>query len=118
MARLDLISRAKTKQLRFVGLTEDYTFYLPYGHLITNIVVANNTGNAVTGGLDIGTDSNDDEVLAAFTVGASALSVVPEASILKRLYSLDTVQPLIISANTAWNSADLDLWILLEKLRP
>lgn len=118
MASLQTVSRAKDKQFRCLGVDADYSFVFPAGHMIMGIVIYNRTANAVTGGLDIGTTDGGQEVVAAKAVGASALITLADTDILDRLFSLTDTQTLYLTAASAWNSANLDVWFLAEKLRP
>lgn len=119
MASTQLVSRARVKQLRILGLTENYSSVrIPYAHFVTFIAVRNRTANAVTGGLNIGTADDGQEVIDKLTVGASALIHVDDDAILKRVFSMSAATRLYVHAETSWNSAELDIYIGLEKLQP
>lgn len=118
MATLQTVSRAKDKQFRCVGVTADYSFSFPAGHCIRGIFVFNRTANAITGGLNIGTAAAGAQVISAKAVGANALIHLTDAEILKRVFSLTAAQTLYVNAASAWNSANIDVFILAEKLRP
>lgn len=119
MATTQMVSRAKDKQLRILGVTANFSAVrIPAGHMISFIAVYNRTTNAITGGLNIGTTDDGQEIVATFAVGASALDFLQDTEILKRIFSLTAVQQLFIHAETSWNSANIDIFIGLEKLRP
>ncbi len=92
------------------------SFVVPAGYVIEGIAFVNNTANAVTGGLKFGKTAGATDVVAAQAVGASAVGVVPEASILLRLFSKTAPQTIYFDAVTAWNSATVDLRVVLRKL--
>lgn len=94
---------ARHKRLISARLTADGTLALPAYHAIRRIYIDNETANAVTGGLDIGTTDGGQEVLAAKAVGANAtVETAPVASVF-----LATAQTLYITAASAWNSSAL-----------
>lgn len=93
-------------------LTANGTLALPAYGSVKRIVVRNRTANAVTGGLNIGTSSGGQQVLAAQAVAASAvLDLTPVATVLTT-----TAQTLYIQAVTAWNSADLDVIVYYDEI--
>lgn len=97
-------------------VTANTTASIPAGYIIQEIVIENTTANAVTGGIKIGTTSGATDVVVAFAVGANALSVVPDATILKRVFSMSSAQTLFIQAVTLFNSASLNIYFVLRKV--
>lgn len=87
------------------------TAVLPIGFRIDSIDIRNNTANAITGGMRIGTTDTGIDVAVAVAVGANVLVLVPDTTILKRLFSTTTTQTLFLQAVVSWNSASLDIWI-------
>ena len=83
---------------------------LPAGAFITGIVIQETAGQAVTGGLDIGTaGSSSQTIVAAQTCAASCLIGVPPANILLFTFGATTTtsgkpaqQQVFINAHTNW----------------
>ena len=91
------------------------TFTVPAGYALQYIYINNTTANAITGGLKFGTTAGGTQVLAAEAVPANALFAVPSADITNRIYSRTVDQIIYFDAVTAWNSASVDMKILLKK---
>jgi hypothetical protein len=87
---------------------------VPAGYFIRHIIINNTTGNVVTGGIKIGTTVGDDDIIAAQAVGANELLYVPLSAILLKLFSVGSTQTLYIDAVTDFNSASLNIRILVE----
>lgn len=83
------------------------SFVLPAGAFLTGILLGNQTANAITGGLKLGTTLGGNDVCTAIPVAANAFGHVPEALILKRIFSLITPQTIFVDAVTSWNGASL-----------
>lgn len=96
--------------------TANSTASLPANGYITDIVVRNNTANAITGGLKFGTSAGATDIVVALTVGASSLTFVTDAAILKRIFSTSVAQIIYIDTVTLWNSASVDIDILYTQL--
>lgn len=113
----DTILRTRTEfKTKLLAQTEAFTFSVPAGYYIKDIFINNTTANAVTGGIKVGTTLGDDDVVAAQAVGANALTYVPAADILDRIFSLTAAQILYFDAVTDFNSASLNVTIILGKL--
>lgn len=82
---------------------------LPPNAVLHSIDILNTTGDAVTGGINIGTTAGASDVVSALAVGANGQITVPPASLLKQYISATLVQPIYISAVTGWNSAVLNI---------
>lgn len=89
------------------------SFVVPANHVIDAIYIRNNTANAVTGGIKMGTAAGGTQVVTAQAVGANAIAVVPEANILIRAWPAQ--QTVYFDAVTDWNSANVDITVLLVK---
>jgi hypothetical protein len=100
--------------VRLTAVTNDTTFVVPAGYMIEAIAIRNTTANAVTGGIKIGTTSGGTDVVAAQAVGANALVVITDASILLRYFSATLNTTLYLQDVTAWNSASLEVWVSLR----
>jgi hypothetical protein len=101
---------------RLYAVTADTTISIPPGWAIDQIHFAETAGNAVTGGIKIGTASGGTDVVAAQAVSANALNTIADASILKKVFSRSSAQALHIQAVTAWNGASLELSFVLKKV--
>lgn len=90
------------------GKTAAFTIPVPQGASIRDIHILNNTANAVTGGIKIGTIAGGVDVLAAGAVAANALvSFVP----LIGGANPSGVRTIYVDAVTAWNAANIDIAI-------
>ena len=95
------------------GKTAAFTIPVPMGASIRDIHILNNTANAVTGGIKIGTTAGGTDVLAAGTVAANALvSYVPLIGAGSQFVS----RTLYVDAVTAWNAANIDVAVEYTKL--
>lgn len=104
------------QMVRSLATTANTTAVIPAGYIIDAIVINNTTGNAVTGGIKIGTTSGGTDVVLALAVGANSLQTVPDATILKRVFSMSVDTTLYIQTVTLWNSASLDIYLTLQKV--
>lgn len=97
--------------------TSASTFTLPSGHVLESIRVVNNTANAVSGGLKIGTTNGGADLVAALTVGANADVLVHRADMLKTFFApANAGRTVYFDAVTAWNSASLDLQMTMRRV--
>lgn len=87
---------------------------VPAGYKIDMILVDETAGNAVSGGLNIGTGAGGSQVVSAAAVAANAQNV--DCTLAKRYFSDSASQSLYLNAATAWNSASIDIKILLKRL--
>jgi hypothetical protein len=92
-------------------LTANGTIVLPAKTYISNIVVQETAGHAVTGGLNFGTTSLASDIFLALPVGSDSLQSVDQSSLSKSIFSSSTTQTIFISAVTAWNSASVNFTI-------
>jgi hypothetical protein len=106
---------AELNSVRLSAVAADTTFNVPAGYAIEAITIRNTTGNAVTGGVKIGTTAGGTDVVAAQAVGANALVTVTDASILKRYFSATLETTLYVEDVTSWNSASLEVAIALRQ---
>lgn len=105
-----------TNILTLSGVTGDVTTVIPAGWIIASLTIFNTTANAITGGVKIGTSGGGTDVVLAVAVGANALFVVPNATLLKQVFSTTADQTVHIAAVTAWNSANLVMKFVLQRL--
>lgn len=99
--------------------TANFTLLLPANQFIQYIIFIETAGNAVTGGIDIGTTNGGTQVASAVTVGANSLVVIPETgtgSIVKRGFSTSAATTIYFNAHTSWNNASVDCQIVYGSL--
>ncbi|MCH8838849.1 MAG: hypothetical protein IIA60_13815 [Candidatus Marinimicrobia bacterium] len=98
------------------GITADTTLteVVPAGYRIRGIIVEETAGNAITGGLKIGTSAGGTQVVNAQAIGASALV---DCALGTRLFSLSAAQTLYVEDVTAWNGASIDLYLEMERIK-
>jgi hypothetical protein len=102
------------KRLRAV--TANTMISIPAGWAIARIFYAETAGNAVTGGIRIGTTSGATDVVAAQAIGGNSLDTIGDASILKKVFSRAAAQTLFIQAVSNWNGASVELSFVLGKV--
>lgn len=95
------------------GQTSNGTLSIPAGYQIISVVIRNTTGNAITGGLRIGTTGGAVDVVVALAVAGSALQAVADATLLKRVFSASVAQILFLEAVTLWNGASLNTTVTI-----
>lgn len=113
-----VIARPDSRQLRLYAVTSDSSFSIPAGFAISAIYLEETAGNAVTGGINIGVTDGGSTIVNAFAVGASAIKHIAEASLLLRWWSRTVAQTIYLTAASAWNSASLNVTIVLDKVSP
>lgn len=99
-----------------LGKTNDFTFDVPANCFIADIIIINNTANAVTGGLKFGTTNGGTEVVTAVAVGASAYTHVLDSALTKRVFSKTAATTIYVQDVTAWNSANVDVNVIIGKI--
>ena len=107
---------ARYSQLQALAATAAGSLVVPAGYAITGIYMVNNTANAVTGGIKIGTAAGGTQVVAAQAVAANAVVAVADAAILLKLFSKTAPQTIYFDAVTAWNSANVDIIVMTRKV--
>lgn len=114
-----LIHAPMSKEIRGSALAKTAAFtlasVLPEAgtYLVKQIVIVETAGNAVTGGIKIGTTSGGAEVVTAQAVGASGQV---NATLAKSVFVLAAAQTFYVDAVSAWNSANINLYVVAEKL--
>ncbi len=98
------------------SITGDSTLtgVIPAGYRISSIIVQETAGNAITGGLKIGSSAGGTDVVNGQAVGANALV---DCVLGSRLFSLTAAQSLYIEDVTAWNGASIDLCLEIKKIK-
>ena len=102
--------------LSSLNISANSTVVIPAGYSILQVIIENTTSNAVTGGIKVGTTSGDTDVVASLAIGANALFAIPDATILKKIFSLSSSTTLYIQTLTLWNSANLNFHFVLRKI--
>lgn len=110
------IGGVQLNKLTMVSVSAAGVFTIPAKGVIKDIIIYNNNGNAITGGLKIGTTNGGTEVVVALAVGANALVPVLDAALVKRIFSLTAPTTLYYDAVVAWNNATLDLRVIYETI--
>jgi hypothetical protein len=93
---------------------------LPANAYIEAIIIQETSGNALTGGLDIGVAGSSDATIAsAFAVAANCVCAITAAAILKRVFPTSGVtgpaaQQIFFNAHTSWNSGSINATILFR----
>lgn len=103
-------------RLLLTNQTAAFTIDLPANCYITDIFIEETAGNAVTGGVKIGTTNGGTDVVSAFAVGANSIAMIPSASILKKVFSRSAVQTLYFGAVSSFNSANLTVEVRYNSL--
>jgi hypothetical protein len=98
-----------------LNVATNTTIIIPAGMSILQIIVENTTGNALLGGLKIGTTNGGVDVLVALAVSGSSVQAISDAALLKKVFSTTVDTTLYIQAVTAWNSASLNFHFVLRK---
>jgi hypothetical protein len=99
------------------NVASNTTVVVPAGMSILQIIIENTTGNAVVGGVKIGTSSGATDVVAAFAVASSSLTHVSDSVLLKAVFSMTADTTLYIQAVTLWNSASLNIHFVLRSFK-
>jgi hypothetical protein len=96
----------------WAGTTSFQVGQLPAATYVNHILMVETAGNAVTGGVKVGTTSGGADVVAAQTVGASSVNFVSDVNLLKRVFSATAVQPLFVTPATAGNNANVTVTVV------
>jgi len=88
---------------------------IPAGYKIDSITVQETTGNAITGGLNIGTSEWAKDIVDTEAIAGSAL--VDECTLLDTVFSMTASQAISFSAETNWNSASINVYIRAVRLK-
>lgn len=82
-------------------------------YLLKNIIIVETEGNAVTGGVDIGTTDGGAEVVSAEAVSGSA---EVNCTLVKSVFVASAAVTFYVTAHTAWNDASINVYIVAERL--
>ena len=95
------------------GKTANFSVPMPAGFRLKGIYIRNNTANAVTGGIRIGSVTTGTQHLTAQAVAASGVYYAVPTVIAP---IVATAGDLFIEAVTSWNAANLDFKIDYEEI--
>jgi hypothetical protein len=104
------------QKIQVTGATANGNITLPANAFLKDVIIQNTTGNAITGGIALGTTAAGVDVYAALAVGANALVFAVAASFLKRYFSTSATQNIYYSAVTLWNSANVNITFIYYQL--
>lgn len=110
----DFVSGPIRKTRLRVRLTANGTLTLPKGHFIERIWFKNNSANAVTGGIRIGSAAAGTQYVTAQAIAASVQAVIAPTISGYSLVQPQVDSTLYIEAVTAWNSADVTVLVDCE----
>lgn len=100
----------------FKVVSANTSFNIPIGFRILSGVVVETAGNALTGGLDMGLTTNGVEIVSGQAVSGSA---TVDLVLVQTFFSTTAVDEIFFSDgndNTDWDSAVLDVWLILQKV--
>lgn len=111
------ISNTQNQTISVAANSADAQIAIPAGYRISYIDIINTASTAPTGGVNFGTDttSASNAVVSAVSVAASNTTTVADSDILKKFFSTASPTSIYVSAVTSWNSADLDIFLGLQK---
>lgn len=104
------VGAVQLNEQRALAQTSAFQINIPANSYIDAIMIKENNGAAITGGLKCGTTNGGVDVFAAVAVGANTLQMILDAALLKRTFP--TAQTLFFDAVTLWNGASIDLKIV------
>ena len=103
-------------RINLQGVTGNVTASIPAGYCIDDVFIQETAGNAVTGGIKIGTSSGGTQIATAITVGASSFTrTLPGSLTTSGPFSPTVAQTIYIQAVAAWNSANVNIIIPLKR---
>lgn len=115
-AQIDSPAGVSGGVIKAIGQTSNFVITLPANTYITAIFINETLGNAITGGIKIGTTGGATDVVVALAVGASSIQIVPMASILKLSFSTTSSQQLFFQTVTLWNGASVNVEVIYQNL--
>jgi|SRR5262245_24998631 len=113
-ATIKRIMRPKGEQIRMT-ISADSSFTFPAGYALSEVTFENLTANAVT--INIGTTDGGTDVASGVSVGASACGHIAGATLAKRYFSRTTPQAVYVTSG-GWNSANVTLTLVMDKISP
>lgn len=103
-------------RINLQGVTGNTTASVPAGYVIDDVFIQETAGNAVTGGIKIGTTSGGTQIVTSITVGANSFTrTLPGSLTTSGPFSPTAAQTIFIQAVSAWNSANVNIIIPLKR---
>jgi hypothetical protein len=103
-------------RLALAGVAGNASAIVPAGYVIDDIFIRETAGNAVTGGIKIGTTAGGTEITASIAVGANSFTrTFPATLTTSGPFSPTATQTIFFQAVTAWNSAIVDIVVRLKR---
>lgn len=93
------------------GQTGNFTLTIPANAIMLGVEIAELAGNSITGGINIGTTANGNDIVNGYTISANQLTSILDNSMLKRWISMTAPTTIYFSAKTAWNNAKINAYI-------
>ena len=114
----NIIKGYYSQKSKIENQTSDFSLALPAKSYIQNIYIHETAGNAITGGVDIGTTNGGTEIASAVAVGANGVVVIPNGTYPLGVTAFSTTLPQAIyfHAHTSWNSASVDAQLIFGSL--
>jgi hypothetical protein len=98
------------------AVTANTTATVPAGYVIDDVFIQETAGNAVTGGIKIGTVSGGTQIAASIAVPANSFTrTLPGSLTTSGPFSPTLAQTIYIQAVTAWNAANVNIIIPLNR---
>lgn len=110
------IARGKVRYIQLRNVENDITFVVPKNYGILAIFYQEKNAAAVTGGIKIGTTDGGTDVVSAQAVGASDIGKIADSALAKSFFSRSANTTLYLQDVSSWNSAKIDVDIMLAKL--
>ncbi len=87
---------------------------LPKGALIMGVLLAETAGNAITGGVDIGTTSTGTNYASAVALGANAVVMVADSALTRIIVSSGNTlaEPVFVTCHTSCNNGSITITVL------
>ena len=96
--------------------TGNITASITAGYVIDDVFIQETAGHAVTGGIRIGTTSGAADIATAIAVGANSFTrTLPGALNTSGPFSATDARTIFIQAVSAWNSASVNIVIVMRK---
>jgi hypothetical protein len=80
---------------------------------IENVIAIETEGNAITGGLNVGTAADGQEIVNAQAVSASSKN---DLTLVAPVFVWSSATSLYVHAETAWNDASVNLYVIARRL--
>lgn len=92
-------------------IANDSTIFIPGPFHILIFDIDETSGNAITGGLNVGSTAAGTDIISGVAVAGSAYFAVADAALLKRSFKAGTT--LFLTPGSSWNSASINLTLII-----